>query len=109
VETNRFRPCGRALAPNGTLVLVGAGKGFFGPLGRLAAGAVRSRLLKQRVVVFIASVTKQRLLQLKELIEAGKVTPVIDRTLPLSEMPAAMFLMEREKAQGKVVVTVSAG
>ena len=43
---------------------------------------------------------------LKELIEAGKVTPVIDRTYPLAEVPEALRYLEAGHAQGKVVITV---
>jgi NADPH:quinone reductase-like Zn-dependent oxidoreductase len=54
-------------------------------------------------------VSKERsedLLVLKELIEAGKVTPVIDRTYPLSEVPEAIRYLEEGHARGKVVITV---
>ncbi len=99
--------CRRALTYDGTLVLVGAGKGdWFGPLTRFAVGAVRSRLLKQRVVGFLAEVTKEDLLLLKGIIEAGKVTPVIDRTYPLSEAAEALRYVEPGHAKGKVVITV---
>ena len=43
---------------------------------------------------------------MKELIEAGKVTPVIDRTFPLAEVPEAMRYLESGQARGKVVITV---
>ena len=43
---------------------------------------------------------------LKELIEAGRITPVIDRTYPLSEVPEAIRYLEEGRAQGKVVITV---
>jgi NADPH:quinone reductase-like Zn-dependent oxidoreductase len=43
---------------------------------------------------------------LKELIEAGKITPVIDRTFPLSDVPAAIRYLEEGRAQGKVVITM---
>ncbi len=99
--------CRRALTPDGTLVLVGAGKGdWFGPLTRFLVGAVRSRLLKQRVVGFLASVTKEDLLFLKGLIEAGKVTPVIDRTYPLTETAEAIRHVEAGHVRGKLVITV---
>ncbi len=90
----------------GTLVLVGAGSGPGGPLVRMLGGLVRSRLLKQRVVGFIAKVTKEYLMTLKELIEAGKVTPVIDRTYPLSETAEAIRYLETGRARGKVVITM---
>jgi NADPH:quinone reductase-like Zn-dependent oxidoreductase len=47
-----------------------------------------------------------RLRVLTELIEAGKITPVIDRTFPLSEVPEAMRYLESGRAKGKVVITV---
>ena len=47
-----------------------------------------------------------RLVVLKELIEAGKITPVIDRTFPLSEVPEAIRYLESGQVQGKVVITV---
>jgi len=104
--TPSLSACRRALAPDGTLVLVGAGQGFGGPLPRMLAGLVRSRILKQRVVAFIAQVNKEDLLFLKELIEAGKVTPIIGRTYPLSETAEAIRHLETGHARGKVVITV---
>jgi NADPH:quinone reductase-like Zn-dependent oxidoreductase len=50
---------------------------------------------------------RQDLLTLKDLIEAGKLTPVIDRTYPLSEAPQAIRYLEQGHARGKVVLTVS--
>ena len=47
-----------------------------------------------------------RLVDLKELIETGKVTPVIDRTFPLAQVPEAMRYLESGQAHGKVVITV---
>lgn len=97
----------RTLTPGGTLVLVGAGPGdWVGPLTRFVTGTLRSRVLKQRVVGFYAQVTREHLLVLKELIEAGKVTPVIDRTYPLSEAAEAIRYVEPGRAKGKVVITV---
>jgi len=97
----------RTLTPAGTLVLVGAGPGdWVGPLTRFVTGTLRSRVLKQRVVGFYAHVTREHLLVLKELIEAGKVTPVIDRTYPLSGVAEAIRYVEPGRAKGKVVITV---
>jgi NADPH:quinone reductase-like Zn-dependent oxidoreductase len=95
-----------ALAPDGTLVLVAAAKGGMGVLGRIAAGAFRGRVLKQRVRFFIAAVRKEDLLHLKALIEAGKVTPAIDRTYPLAETGQALRYLETGQAHGKVVITI---
>ena len=102
-----LRRCVRALAPGGTLVLAGAGKGdWIGPLSRFVAGTVRARLLKQRIVGYVSAVTNDDLLLLKELIEAGKVMPVIDRTYPLDKAPEAIRYLEEGSVRGKVVVTV---
>ncbi len=102
-----LRAIRRVLAPDGSLVLVGAGEGdWIGPLTRFVAGTVRSRLLKQRIVGFYATVTKEHLLVLKDLIEAGKVTPVIDRTFPLSEAGDALRYVEPGHARGKVIITI---
>ncbi len=87
-------------------MLVAAAKGGMGVLGRIAAGAFRGRVLKQRVRFFIAAVRKEDLLYLKELIEAGKVTPAIDRTYPLSETGKALRYLETGHARGKVVITI---
>lgn len=98
----------RALKPDGRLVLVAAGKGAFGSVGRFTGGQFRRRVLKQPVIGFLASAPfKENLETLKELIEAGKVSPVIDRTYPLSEIAAALRYAETERVPGKVVLSVS--
>lgn len=97
----------RALTPNGTLVLVGAGRGqWLGPVIRPVVAMAVSRFVSQRLVPFIAKVTKEDLLFLKDLIETGKVTPVIDRAFPLSETADALRYLEAGHARGKVVITV---
>jgi len=67
---------------------------------------VLSRFGKQKMPFFIAKNSKEDLIVLKELIEAGKVRPVIDRTYPLSEAPEALRYLEKGHARGKVVITV---
>jgi NADPH:quinone reductase-like Zn-dependent oxidoreductase len=95
-----------ALTPQGILVLVAAAKGGLGVLGRIVGGAFRGRVLKQRVRFFLADVSKEDLLYLKELIEAGKVMPAIDRTYPLGETGMALSYLETGHAHGKVVITI---
>ena len=63
-------------------------------------------MLKQRVRFFLADVSKEDLLYLKELIEAGKVMPAIDRTYPLGETGKALSYLETGHAHGKVVITI---
>jgi NADPH:quinone reductase-like Zn-dependent oxidoreductase len=98
----------RALVPAGTLVLVAAGKGLFGSVGRFIGGAVRRRILRQRVVMFIAGGPfHENLRTLTELVEAGKVRPVIDRTYPLTEIGEAIGYAASERTRGKIVIEVA--
>jgi len=100
----------RALAPKGTLVLVGGPAGrWVQPAGHVFARMAAGALVSQRVVLadVVARPDKQRLLQdLTSMIEAGTVTPVIDRSYPFEELPAAVRYQEEGHAPGKVVVTV---
>ena len=98
--------CRPALTPDGKLVYVGAGSGPGGPIGRFITASFRARMLRQPVVVFVSWDSTDDLLTLKGLIEAGKVTPVIDRTYPLSESADAIRHLELGRARGKVVITV---
>ena len=65
-----------------------------------------SPFVSQKLGTFLMKPTADDLQFLTELIEAGKVTPVIDRTYPLSEVPEAIRYLEEGHARGKVVVTV---
>jgi NADPH:quinone reductase-like Zn-dependent oxidoreductase len=88
--------------------MVGAGKGRLGALTRLFGSLVRSRVLRQPIIVFIASGPfKENLTVLRDLIEQGKVTPIVDRTYPLELTPEALTYLETERAGGKVVIKVS--
>ena len=97
----------RVLAPDGILVLVGGSAGrWIGPVARALGALVLSRFVSQTLRPFLSDVNKDDLLTLKKLIEAGKVTPVIDRTYPLSETAQAIRYLEAGHARGKVVITV---
>src|SRR2546423_63902 len=81
----------RVLRPNGTLVLVGADKrGGLALFTRIVSAFARSRLLGQRIVFYVAKTTQDDLVVLKDLIEAGRVCPAIDRTYPLTEAAEAV-------------------
>ncbi|MFL6251826.1 MAG: NAD(P)-dependent alcohol dehydrogenase, partial [Actinomycetes bacterium] len=99
----------RALAHRGTLVIVGGEGGgrWLGGFDRqiLRAPAV-SAFSRQRLRPLVSKERSQDLLVLKELIEAGKVTPVIDRTYPLAEAPEAIRYLEKGHARGKIVIRV---
>ena len=65
-----------------------------------------SPFVSQTLRPLISKERREDLLVLKELIEAGKVTPIIDRTYPLSEVPEAIRYLQGGHARGKVVITV---
>jgi len=97
----------RMLTPDGTLVLVAPGRGeWIGPIVRIIGAAVTSRLGRQKIRPFLAPVSRDSLLVLKELIEAGKLSPVIDRTFPFSEIPDAVRYLEGGHVGGKVIITL---
>ena len=100
--------CRRALTSKGTLVLSsGDSDGrWIGPVDRLIKAVVLSPFVSQKLGSFLAKPNKDDLQFLKELIEAGKLTPVIDRTYSLSEVAEAMRYLEEGHARGKVVITV---
>jgi NADPH:quinone reductase-like Zn-dependent oxidoreductase len=99
----------RALTPQGTLVIVGSeGRGrWMGGFDRQLRAVALSRLVGQRLRMLSSKPRQEDLQTLRELIEAGKVTPVIDRTYPLGEVPEAMrHLVEGHGGGGKIVITV---
>ena len=101
--------CRRVLGPSGILVVVGAaggGRRMLPIVAHLLGAMIFSRIGSQKMLPFLAKNSTEDLLVLKEMIEAGKVRPVIDRTYPLSETPAAMRYLEEGHARGKVVITV---
>jgi NADPH:quinone reductase-like Zn-dependent oxidoreductase len=103
-STSDFR---RALTPKGTLVLSsGNGGRWLGPMGRIINALVLSPFVGQRLRPLVATRSKENLVALKELMESGRVTPVIDRTYPLGETPEAIRYVEEGHARGKVVILV---
>jgi NADPH:quinone reductase-like Zn-dependent oxidoreductase len=97
----------RALTPKGTLVLVGGSGGrWFMGTGRTLRAVLVSPLVGQRLRSFFSKPKGADLVVLKELLEAGKLTPVIDRTFPLRETPEAIRYVGEQSTQGKTVITV---
>jgi NADPH:quinone reductase-like Zn-dependent oxidoreductase len=97
----------RALTSKGTLVLVGGsgGKWLMGT-GRTLRAVVVSLFTRQRLRSFFSKPQGADLVVLKDLIEAGKVTPVIDRTFPLNATPEAIRYVGKRSTQGKTVITM---
>jgi NADPH:quinone reductase-like Zn-dependent oxidoreductase len=98
----------RALASLGTLVIVGGEGGgrWLGGTDRQLRAIMLSPLVGQKLGTFVNKENHEDLMVLGELIESGKVTPVIDRTYPLAEVPEAIRYLEEGRARGKVVITV---
>jgi len=92
----------------GTYVIVGGldrGR-WIGPLSAPLKALLLARFVSQRVLMLLASANKEDLVVLKELIEASKVTPVIDRCYTLTEVPEAIRYLEEGHARGKVIITL---
>ena len=100
--------CRRALTANGTLVLAsGESDGhWIGPVGRIIRAVLLSPFVSQKMASFTVKPNSEDLQTLKELVEAGKVTPVIDRTRSLSEVADAIRYLEQGHTQGKVVIAL---
>jgi NADPH:quinone reductase-like Zn-dependent oxidoreductase len=98
----------RALTPKGTLVITGGetdGR-WLGGTDRQLRALVLSPFVGQKLGTFISRENHEDMIVLKTLIEAGKVTPVIDRAYPLSEVADAIRYMRDGRARGKIVITV---
>jgi NADPH:quinone reductase-like Zn-dependent oxidoreductase len=98
----------RALAPRATLVIVGGEGGgrWLGGIDRQLRATMLSPFVSQKLGTFVAKAKGEDLVVLTDLIEAGKVTPAIDKEYPLSEVPAAMRHLAEGHARGKVVITM---
>jgi NADPH:quinone reductase-like Zn-dependent oxidoreductase len=103
VGNRPFSDLRRAVTPRG-LIVPNSGHGG---MSYVIKAYLLSPLLRQQGRPFVSLPNGQDLMALKELIEEGKVTPVIDRTYPLDEIPAALGFAARGHARGKVVITVS--
>ena len=107
VENRSLSDCRRALTPRGTLILnSGTGAHGIGMLIRLVKPLVLSPFLRQNLRRYLSVATHDDLVVLKELVESGKMRPVIDRKYPLHETPAALAYIEGGHARGKVVITL---
>ena len=111
VGNHSFSERRKILTPNGICVLAGIGgagvhPGTMGRIGRNFWNAFLSNFSKQKFVFYIAKLTKDDLNVLREMMESGKVSPVIDRTYKISETQAALRYLEEGHAHGKVVIVM---
>jgi NADPH:quinone reductase-like Zn-dependent oxidoreductase len=100
--------CRRALTPKGTLLLSsGESSGHVvGPIGRVVKARALSPFVGQKMVSFTVKPNTQDLQAVRTLVESGDVSPVIDRSYPLAEVPEAIAYLEEGHARGKVVIEV---
>lgn len=100
----------RALSPTGTLVLSGGGVyrggSLLGPVRLIARGRLLAPFVRQRIAILETAPSRRHLDMLRAHAEDGRLTPVIDRTYPLHEVPRAIRYLEEEHARAKVVITV---
>ena len=97
----------RVLEPNGTVVMVGAAGGgrLIGPLGKLARMWLASRRGSRKAVFFVAKFNKPDMETLRELVESGRVRPVVERVYPFAEIGEALRSMGEGHGRAKLVVT----
>jgi NADPH:quinone reductase-like Zn-dependent oxidoreductase len=100
--------CTRVLKPEATVVIVGGpdNSRLLGPLSHLAKMWLGSLRSSRKIVFFVANVNRQDMVVLRDLLEAGKVKPVIDKRYDLSEIADAFRYLAEGHARGKIVITM---
>ena len=97
----------RALTSRGTLVIVGAeDAGNWLGVGRQLRAAALSPFVRQKLGTYISKEREQDLQELRTLLESGTITPVVDRTFPLDQVPDAIRYLREGRAGGKIVITI---
>jgi NADPH:quinone reductase-like Zn-dependent oxidoreductase len=107
VGTRSLSDCRRALTPRGTYVVVGVKKmGRWFGLSRQFKTLVLAPFVRQQMRVFVVRHNKKDLAVMKELAEAGRIAPVIDRLYALSDVPEALWYQGQGHAHGKIVIAM---
>lgn len=97
----------RVLNPKGAVIVVAGPDGrWLGPLARFINALLLSRFVSHKLVPFIAKPNREDLTVMRQLIETGKVAPVVDKRYRLSEVPEAIRYLETGHARGKVVIAM---
>ena len=109
VGNRSLSECRRVLKPKGTFVLVGGGganeQGLIGPMAKPLKLMLVSPFVSQKMGMILAELNHDDLALLADLMQSGKVKPVIDRTYKLDQVPDAIRYLEQGHARGKVVIT----
>ena len=110
VGNHSLSECRGVLTPKGKYVLIGGGgasdQGFLGGLGKALWAMVFSKFVNQQMGMMMADANHNDLTLLAEMMQSGKLKPVIDRTYKLDQVPDAIRYVEQGHARGKVVITV---
>ena len=110
VPNHSLSECRRILNPNGKYVLIGGGgpndSRWVGPFGRVIKTMLLSPFMSQKMGMMMADANHNDLTILADMMQSGKLKPVIDRTYKLAEVPAAIAYLEEGHARGKVIITV---
>ena len=110
VPNHSLSECRRILNPKGKYVMIGGGgpndSRWIGPFGRVIHALLVSPFISQKMGMMMADANQKDLTILADMMQSGKVKPVIDRTYKLSEVPAAIAYLEEGHARGKVVITI---
>jgi NADPH:quinone reductase-like Zn-dependent oxidoreductase len=111
VPNHSLSECRHILNPKGKYVMIGGGgpndSRWVGPFGRVIHALLVSPFISQKMGMMMAEIRQEDLAAMRDLMRAGKVTPVIDRTYPLSQIAEAMKYLEAGHARGKVIITVA--
>jgi NADPH:quinone reductase-like Zn-dependent oxidoreductase len=103
VASRSFADLRRALTPQGKIIP----NSGHGGMGYVFKAFLLSLIMRQHGRMYLASPSQKDLLVIKELLETGKIKPVIDQTYPLRETSSAFRYLEKEHARGKVVITIT--
>jgi NADPH:quinone reductase-like Zn-dependent oxidoreductase len=110
VPNHSLSECRHILNPKGKYVMIGGGgpndSPWIGPFGRVIHALLVSPFVSQEMGMMMADANQKDLTILADMMQSGKLKPVIDRTYKLSEVPAAIAYLEEGHARGKVVITV---
>jgi NADPH:quinone reductase-like Zn-dependent oxidoreductase len=107
VGNHPLSACRRVLKPRGRYIMVGAPSGeWMAPLDRLVKMLVMSLFVSQKFLMLLAQPNKEDLTIIRDLMQSGKVTPVIDRRYRLSQVPDAIRYLEEGHARGKVIISL---
>jgi NADPH:quinone reductase-like Zn-dependent oxidoreductase len=110
VTNHSLLECKRALTPDGKYIMIGGGgpneQGFIGPLANPIKAMLLSPFVSQKMGMMMADANQKDLTVLADMMQSGKIKPVIDRTYKLDQVPDAIRYVEQGHARGKVVITV---